>query len=149
MFSTWKVSILYSEDLLFRLDQIYYWIYNGKNIIIYTNMDVILFRTFSHMIIMTRKVDPCSVTGAGDITAVFLNRFVNEIFGNWFYQTFGRRWYFLDSLPKKSLKCLFSLQNRHLKPKIDCKNKGKWKLQTCFSWNYDFAFTNLLKNAAD
>ncbi len=42
----------------------------------------------------------------------------------------------------------FILQNRHLKPKIDCKNNGKWKLQTCFSANYDFAFTNLLKNVA-
>ncbi len=44
---------------------------------------------------------------------------------------------------------IFLLQNRHLKPKIDCKNNGKWKLQTCFSPIYDFAFTNLLKNVAD
>jgi hypothetical protein len=40
-------------------------------------------------------------------------------------------------------------KNRYLKPKIDYKNNGKWKLQTCFSPNYDFGFTNLLKNAAD
>ncbi len=40
---------------------------------------------------------------------------------------------------------IFPLQNSHLKPKIDCKNKGKWKLQTFFSRYYDFAFTNLLK----
>ncbi len=33
----------------------------------------------------------------------------------------------------------------HLKAKIDCKNNGKWKLQTCFPRKYDFAFTNLLK----
>ncbi len=43
----------------------------------------------------------------------------------------------------------FLLQNRHLKPKIDCKNNGKWKLQTYFSQNYDFALKNLLKNAAE
>jgi hypothetical protein len=29
-----------------------------------------------------------------------------------------------------------------LKPKIDCKNNGKWKLQTFFCPIYDFAFTN-------
>ncbi len=28
-------------------------------------MDVILFRTFSHVIMMTWKVDPCSEKGAG------------------------------------------------------------------------------------
>ncbi len=44
-------SILYYEDMLFVLSQVYFWRYKGKNIIIYTNMDVILFRTFSHMII--------------------------------------------------------------------------------------------------
>jgi hypothetical protein len=43
----------------------------------------------------------------------------------------------------------FLLQGRHLKPKIDHKNNGKWKLQTCFSRNYDFAFTNLSKNSAE
>ncbi len=36
-----------------------------------------------------------------------------------------------------------------LKPEIDCKNNGKWKLQACFSWKYDFAFTNLLKIAPE
>jgi hypothetical protein len=51
-----------------------------------------------------------------------------------------------DFLPEKNSKNVyFSLQNRHLKPKIDCKNRRKWKLQKCFSQNYDFAFTNLLK----
>jgi hypothetical protein len=39
----------------------------------------------------------------------------------------------------------FLLQKRHLKPKIDCRNNGKWKLQTYFSLYYDFAFINLLK----
>jgi hypothetical protein len=38
------------------------------------------------------------------------------------------------------------LQNRHLKLKSDFKNNRKWKLQTKI---YDFAFTNLLKKAAD
>ncbi len=33
--------------------------------IIYANMDVILFRTFSHVIIMRGKVDPCAERGAG------------------------------------------------------------------------------------
>jgi hypothetical protein len=36
-----------------------------------------------------------------------------------------------------------------LKPKIDCKNNGKWKLQASFSRNYDFAFTNLWKDTED
>ncbi len=67
-----------------------------------------------------------------------------------FFKTFGRRRYFFQFLTKKNYKNVYFLvQNRHLKPKIDCKNNGKWKLQTCFSPNYDFAFTNLLKNAAD
>jgi hypothetical protein len=39
----------------------------------------------------------------------------------------------------------FLLQNRYLKSKIECKNNGKLKLQTFFSRNYEFAFTNLLK----
>ena len=30
---------------------------------------------------------------------------------------------------------MFILQNRHWKSKFDCKNNGKWKLQTCFSQN--------------
>ncbi len=82
-------------------------------------------------------------------SAIFFNRFVNEIFGNLFYQTFGRRRYFHWFLTKKNSKNVyFLLQNRHLKHKIDCKNKAKWKLQTHFSRNYNFAFTNLLKNAA-
>jgi hypothetical protein len=52
-------------------------------------------------------------------------------------------------LNQKNPKNVYSLlQNRHLKSKIDCKNNGKWKLQTCFSWNYDFVLTNLLKNGA-
>ncbi len=38
--------------------------YNGENIIIYTNMDVTLIRTFSHVIIMTQKEDPCTERGA-------------------------------------------------------------------------------------
>jgi len=33
------------------LDQVYYGRYNGSNIIIYLNMDVILFGSFSHVTI--------------------------------------------------------------------------------------------------
>jgi hypothetical protein len=51
--------------LLLGLDQVYYWRYNGENIINYANMDVTLFRTFSHMIIMTLKVDPHAERGVG------------------------------------------------------------------------------------
>ncbi len=40
--------------MLLALSQVSYLRYNGKNIIIYTNMDVILFMTLSHMILMTR-----------------------------------------------------------------------------------------------
>ncbi len=29
----------------------------------------------------------------------------------------------------------FLLQNKSLKPKIECKNNGKWKFQICFSQN--------------
>jgi hypothetical protein len=55
-----------------------------------------------------------------------------------------------DFKPKKILKMfIFYYKTGIEKPKIDCKNNGKWKLQTCFSLNYDFAFTNPLKNAAD
>jgi hypothetical protein len=49
---------------------------------------------------------------------------------------------------KDILMFIFNHKNRHLKPKIDCKNNGKWKLQTNFSQNYDITFTNLLKNRA-
>jgi hypothetical protein len=50
---------------LFGLDQVSYLIYNGENIIVYTNMDVTLFRTFSHVTIMKWKVDPHAERGAG------------------------------------------------------------------------------------
>ncbi len=50
--------------MLLGLDQVYYPRYKGENIIIYTNMDVILFMTFSHVIIMTQKVDPHAEKGA-------------------------------------------------------------------------------------
>jgi hypothetical protein len=36
----------------------------GKNIIIYQNMDVVLFGTCSHVIILTQKVDPRAEGGA-------------------------------------------------------------------------------------
>ncbi len=50
------------------------------------------------------------------------NRFVNEIFVNLFFETFGRRWYFFWFLTKKiSKNVYFLLQNKHLKLKIDCK----------------------------
>ncbi len=83
-------------------------------------------------------------------SALFFNWFVNEIFGNLLYETFGRRGCFFWFLTKnKSKNVYFLLQNNHLKPKIDCKTNGKWELQTCFFRNYDFAFTNLFKNAAE
>jgi hypothetical protein len=50
-----EVSIAYKEDLLLELDQVYYCIYNSESIIIYLNMDVTPFGTFSHMIIMMWK----------------------------------------------------------------------------------------------
>jgi hypothetical protein len=62
---TAKRLILYKEEILLGLDQVYYWRYNGKNIIIYLNMDVTLFGTFSHIIKMMRKVDPHAERGAG------------------------------------------------------------------------------------
>jgi hypothetical protein len=46
------------------LDQVYYWRYNGENIIIYLNIDVVLFGTHSHVIIKTQKVDPRAEGGA-------------------------------------------------------------------------------------
>ena len=83
-------------------------------------------------------------------TALIFNKFVNEIFGNLFYETFGRSRYFFWFLTKKNSKNVyFLLENRHLKSTIDYENNGKWKLQTCFSPNYDFAFKNLFKNATE
>ena len=41
------------------------------------------------------------------------------------------------------------LQNMTYKSKICCKSNGKQKLQTHLSGNYDFVFTNLLKNEAE
>ncbi len=38
-----------------------------KNINIYTNMDAIMFRTLSHMIIMTQKVDPSTEKETGTL----------------------------------------------------------------------------------
>ncbi len=82
------------------------------------------------------------------ITALFFNWFLNEIFVNLKHLE-GEDASF-DFKHKKILKNVyFLLHNRHLKPKIDCENNGKWKLQACFSRNYDFAFKNLLNNAAD
>jgi hypothetical protein len=82
------------------------------------------------------------------ITALFFNRFLNEIFVNLKHLE-GEDTSFDFKPPKNSKNVYFLLHNRNLKPKIDCENNGKWKLQTCFSRNYDFAFTNLLNNAAD
>jgi hypothetical protein len=36
------------------------------------------------------------------------------------------------AIKTKNLKCIFLPQNKHLKPKIDCKSIGKWKHQICF-----------------
>jgi hypothetical protein len=51
--------------LVVWIRSIYFRRYNGKNIIIYVNMDVILIRTFSRVIIMTKIVDPHTEKGAG------------------------------------------------------------------------------------
>ncbi len=50
------------RSLLLGLDQVYYWRYNGKKIIIHMNMDYSV-RTFSHMIIIMWKVDPLEEKG--------------------------------------------------------------------------------------
>ena len=42
-----------------------------------------------------------------------------------------------------------SLQNRPKKSTTYCKSKGNQKFQMCLSQNYDFVFTNLLKNEAE
>ena len=42
-----------------------------------------------------------------------------------------------------------SLQNRPKKSTTYCKSKGNQTLQMCLSRNYDFVFTNLLKNEAE
>jgi hypothetical protein len=52
-----KLLTVKQPSFLLGLDQVYYWRCDGKNIIVYTNMDVTLFRAFNHMIIMMRKVD--------------------------------------------------------------------------------------------
>jgi hypothetical protein len=49
---------------LLGLDQVYYLRYNGENIIIYLNIDVVLFGSHSHMIIKMQKVDPRAGRGA-------------------------------------------------------------------------------------
>ncbi len=59
------LSIPYKEDLLLGLDQVYYYSRcNGENVIIYLNMDVVLFGTCSHVIIKTQKMDPLAEGGA-------------------------------------------------------------------------------------
>ena len=56
----------------------------------------------------------------------------------------------LANRPKKILKKIsVQIQNRPSKTTIYCKSNGKPKLQTCLSQNYDFVFTNLLKNEAE
>ncbi len=50
--------------MLLGLDQVYYQRYNGENVIIYLNMDVVLFGTCSHVIIKMQKVDPHAQGGA-------------------------------------------------------------------------------------
>ncbi len=52
-------------------------------------------------------------------------------------------------ISKNSKNVYFLLKNQAFETKNDCKNNGKWKLQTCFSPNYDYSFTNLLKNTAE
>ncbi len=49
--------------MLLGLDQVYYRRYNGENVIINLNIDVVLFRSHGHMIIKTRKVDPLAEGG--------------------------------------------------------------------------------------
>ena len=79
----------------------------------------------------------------GHMSAVFFNKFENEIFGNLY---FGRLWfrtYFLANEPKN---VPVLLQNRVYKTLISCKSNGKPKLPRRLSQKYDFVvFTNLLK----
>ncbi len=44
--------------MLHGLDQVYYWRYNGENVLIYLNIDVGLFGSHSQVIIKMQKVDP-------------------------------------------------------------------------------------------
>ncbi len=55
IFWLFTFSKLYYRDVLLGLSQVYYWRYNGKKIVIYKNIDVTLFRTLSHLIIMIWK----------------------------------------------------------------------------------------------
>ncbi len=50
--------------MLLGLDQVYYWRYNGENVIKYLNIDVALFGIHGHFIIETQKVDPHAEGGA-------------------------------------------------------------------------------------
>ncbi len=50
--------------MLLGLDQVYYWRYNGENVIIYLNIDKVLFGTHSHVIIKMQKADPRAEGGA-------------------------------------------------------------------------------------
>ncbi len=49
--------------MLLGLDQVYYQRYNGENVIIYLNMDVVVFGTCSHVVIKMQKVDPRTEKG--------------------------------------------------------------------------------------
>ncbi len=69
------------------------------------------------------------------VICLFFNRFVNEIFGNLFNETFGRRNTSLDFKPKKFENDYFLLQNRHLKTKIDCKRMGNGNFKHVFLGN--------------
>jgi hypothetical protein len=77
-------------------------------------------------------------------SALFFNRFVNEIFGTLFYETFGRSILLLIIYQKKIL----NMSNFYYKT-------GIWNLKLTVktmgngNFKHDFAFTNLWKNVAE
>ncbi len=78
--------------------------------------------------------------------ALFFNRFVNEIFGNLFYGTFGRSRYFFWFLIKKNLKMfIFHYKTCIWNLKLTGKTMENGNFKHVFSRDYDFKFTNLLK----
>ncbi len=50
--------------MLLGLDQVYWWRYYGYNMIIFLNIDVVLFGSCSHVIMMIPKVNPPTERGA-------------------------------------------------------------------------------------
>ncbi len=81
----------------------------------------------------------------GTTAASFLNRFVGKIFGNLFYQTFGRIRYFSWFLTKKNSENVYFYTTKQVFETYYWLQKH-WKIDALSSQNYDFAFTNLFKS---